>query len=423
MKPISLLLAVFAIVMIPSGVDALLASSGPFCQEGVFAAGEDGLNYFLNARVLVIGAGGLGCELLKSLALTGFRQIDVIDLDTIDVSNLNRQFLFRACDVGKPKAVVAADFIRRRCPGIAVTPYFGKIQDKDDDYYRSFHVVIGGLDSIDARNWISAELCKIARESDNQCVIPYIDGGTEAWKGHVKVIFPGETACMACQAELFPPPVQFQSCTIVSFPRQPAHCVVWAKEHKWVELRKDEVMDGDNDEHVDWIHEQALAHGQKFRIPDFPRALTKGVIKNIIPAIASLQAIIAAMCATEALKLVTGVGPNIRNNFLFSADSGVYSKNFFFERVPDCEVCSRKLNTIEAVPGETVRQLMERLARDFSFPATSLRSGNGQIYMRIIQSTEENLDKPIIDFVGPEDQIVAVARGIAQPFEFTISGI
>lgn len=61
----------------------------------------------LQSRVLMVGAGGIGCELLKNLVLTGFGEIHIVDLDTIDLSNLNRQFLFRREHIKKSKAVVS----------------------------------------------------------------------------------------------------------------------------------------------------------------------------------------------------------------------------------------------------------------------------------------------------------------------------
>lgn len=61
------------------------------------------------ARVLMVGAGGIGCELLKNLVLTGFGDIHIVDLDTIDLSNLNRQFLFRNEHIKKSKALVWRD--------------------------------------------------------------------------------------------------------------------------------------------------------------------------------------------------------------------------------------------------------------------------------------------------------------------------
>lgn len=64
------------------------------------------VSHHVQSRVLLVGAGGIGCELLKNLVLTGFGEIHIIDLDTIDLSNLNRQFLFRHEHIKKSKALV-----------------------------------------------------------------------------------------------------------------------------------------------------------------------------------------------------------------------------------------------------------------------------------------------------------------------------
>jgi len=144
-------------------INTLLTRGGPFTAGSFNENDEETRNFIRNVcKVLVIGAGGLGCELLKDLALVGFRDIEVIDMDTIDYSNLNRQFLFRTSDVGYPKAERAAAFVNKRIPGVNVVAHHGKIQDMNDDFYMKFHVIISGLDSISARRWMNEKIYSLA---------------------------------------------------------------------------------------------------------------------------------------------------------------------------------------------------------------------------------------------------------------------
>ncbi len=100
-------------------------------------------------------------------------------IDTIDVSNLNRQFLFRQSDVGKSKAEVAARFVEKRVKGVSITPHNCKIQDMDEAFYMQFTLVICGLDSIEARRWINSTLVDLVDLENVDSLKPLIDGGTE----------------------------------------------------------------------------------------------------------------------------------------------------------------------------------------------------------------------------------------------------
>jgi len=112
-------------------LNRVLLHASPYADVDAFQPGQDTIDYLRNdCRVLVVGAGGLGCEILKDLALSGFVKIDVIDMDTIELTNLNRQFLFREKDIGRPKAQVAGEAINARLGhlGVHVTAHVGRLQ-------------------------------------------------------------------------------------------------------------------------------------------------------------------------------------------------------------------------------------------------------------------------------------------------------
>ena len=108
-------------------------------------------------KILVVGAGGIGCELLKNLVLVGCESLVTVDLDTIDVSNLNRQFLFRRKHVGMPKAVVARDAVRRFNPRCSVEALHANIKEPRFGlgWFGGFDVVINALDNVEARRHLS----------------------------------------------------------------------------------------------------------------------------------------------------------------------------------------------------------------------------------------------------------------------------
>uniref|UniRef100_A0A8C1LDF6 NEDD8-activating enzyme E1 catalytic subunit n=1 Tax=Cyprinus carpio TaxID=7962 RepID=A0A8C1LDF6_CYPCA len=385
-----------------------LERAGPFTHPD-FEPSTESLQFLLDTcKILVIGAGGLGCELLKDLALSGFRHIHVVDMDTIDVSNLNRQFLFRPKDVGRPKAEVAADFVNGRVPGCNVVPHFKKIQDLDETFYRQFHIVVCGLDSVVARRWMNGMLLSLLIYEDGvldpSSIIPLIDGGTEGFKGNARVILPGMTACIDCTLELYPPQINFPMCTIASMPRLPEHCVEYVRILLWPKEKPfgDGVaLDGDDPTHIQWVYQKSLERAAEFSITGVTYRLTQ------------------AACATEVFKIATSAYVPLNNYLVFNDVDGLYTYTFEAERKENCSACSQVPQDLQFPPSAKLQEILDYLTENASLqmksPAitTTLDGKNKTLYLQTVASIEErtrpNLNKTLKELGLVDGQELAVA--------------
>ncbi|XP_050539477.1 SUMO-activating enzyme subunit 2 [Daktulosphaira vitifoliae] len=178
-------------------------------------------NLIKNSKILLVGAGGIGCEVLKNLVLTGFSDIEVIDLDTIDVSNLNRQFLFNKDSVGKAKSHVAKESVLRFNPNVNINSHLGDIMDKKYGaaFFKKFKLIINALDNRKARNHVNRMCISVD--------VPLIESGTLGYHGQVELIKKGMTQCYECVPKS--EPKSFPMCTIRNTPKEPIHCIIWAK--------------------------------------------------------------------------------------------------------------------------------------------------------------------------------------------------
>ncbi|MRX49221.1 molybdopterin-synthase adenylyltransferase MoeB [Paracoccus sp. S-4012] len=167
--------------------------------------GGPGQQRLRRARVLVVGAGALGAPVCLYLAAAGVGRITIADDDTVSLSNLQRQVLFRDADLGRPKIEAAAETMAALNPHIAVNRLGRRITEADVELVAEHDLVLDGTDSYASRAGTN-RACVAAR-------VPLVAGSIAQWEGQVTVWDPARDApCLACLFPEAPAPGLAPSC-------------------------------------------------------------------------------------------------------------------------------------------------------------------------------------------------------------------
>ncbi|MCG3220145.1 MAG: ThiF family adenylyltransferase [Candidatus Heimdallarchaeota archaeon] len=269
-----------------------------------------------SSTVILVGVGAIGSYVATILASSGIGKLVIIEFDTIELSNLNRQLLFRDEDLGKPKAEVASKRLKEINPEIEIEFHHKKMEEVNASVYERANVIIGCLDTFIGRRWISSMALRVKK--------PLILGGMFAFLGDVQVIIPYKTACFECQP-LVPDEELAQACT------------PYGEERK--KEREEE-------------EEEAK-----------------------LPAVATLSSIIGGMMAQESLKLILELGAPLEN-YMFYDGLNNATTIIPLARTEDCPACGElyKLEQIKFIahPTETIKDLMLRLALTYGLEKPDL---------------------------------------------------
>lgn len=194
-------------------------------QDHVTIFGKSFLNKVQDSKSFIVGSGAIGCELLKNLAMMGSGNIVITDMDTIERSNLNRQFLFRNNNIGQAKSIVAASAIKKMNPDINIEAHLNRVGSEtenvyDSKFYSNIDCIFNALDNVQARVYV-----------DSRCVTykkPLLESGTLSTKGNVQAIIPFLTESYASSSD--PAEKEIPVCTIKNFPNAIEHTIQWARE-------------------------------------------------------------------------------------------------------------------------------------------------------------------------------------------------
>ncbi|MHA1978296.1 MAG: ThiF family adenylyltransferase [Candidatus Hodarchaeales archaeon] len=252
-------------------------------------------NLIEESCVLIIGIGGTGGEVAKNLALLGIGKLILVDMDTIEYSNLNRQLLFSRSDIGKNKAQIAKKvIIRRYNSSLKIEAFTEPIQSLPFRLFEEADIIAGCVDNFLARQYIN--------ETAIELPLSLLDSATDGYFGQVQNVNLNSNACLACDSP--PPPEETRlltaPCTLVGTPRTKEHCA-WKALYEFHTLNDREPVEN-SPEDVQELTNLANKFATKHNFPLFD---TKEVIQAVlfhVPSLITVNAVTSGIQSQEIIK-------------------------------------------------------------------------------------------------------------------------
>lgn len=319
-----------------------------------------------SSSVFLAGIGALGSIIATDLTLAGIGTLYLCDFDTIEGTNLNRQVLFRIEDVGRNKAEVAKERLTKMNPDVNLTAFPEPVEKIDESVFKKVDVLVSTVDTWEARFYLNS----IAVEEE----IPLVDGGMGGIRGekmgelagqlgHIQVVIPKKTPCMACQP-MIPQEKLVDLCPAVGVKDQ---------------------------------------EGEK---TDFPP----------LPAFSSMSSTIGGLMGIQIFRLLLGTGKEPGGFFQYNALEDLFLK-VPVERNPACVVCSEAYKLVERVSiireGEPLSDLIQQITEE-----RGIRLSNPKVFY---EQKMIPLNSPITQAIFPKTIVVRVVDSLlTQPLKLVI---
>ncbi|EAN33839.2 ThiF family protein [Theileria parva strain Muguga] len=346
------------------------------------------MNNVLKSRILVVGSGGLGCELLKSLVLNGFENISIVDFDKVVLSNLNRQFLFQKNDVGKFKSQIAFENIKPWNTSKFPQFYVGRVEELSLKLLSEFDVIFSALDTIQSRRWLNSAFFEIYRfynisntnsqlSEDNSLKI-LIDGGSQDLYGHVRVIRPGFTSCLECSLTLYSSEDPFP-CILTDNLQSPEDCINYSLyiyfDYGPSGVSPTGTLDENQEGLLEYIYENSKMIAESKHIKGVTLDLVNRICNRAILNIPTTNSIISSLMVNVLLT------QDFNYNFYFYSGDGITNlSKFKLQPDQNCVVCNCKCIKLKVKLEMKLVDLLRVLYKKISVDSINISSDLGVIY-------------------------------------------